>query len=261
MIDIHNHILFGIDDGSRSLEESINIIKKAIENGYTAIVLTPHYRLIQNYKCDNKKKYKIFCKLKEEVNKRNLPIELYLGNEITLDEDLFYYLNTEQVLSLNGSRYLLLELPFESKFKELDEILDLLIEKGGVPIIAHPERYKYYNIRDYKRLLKKGVLFQGNIGSLYGKYGLRPKQTLEKMLKKNMIHFIASDIHHDTQTSYDRVLDAMKIVEKLTNSKKKVQDLFITNALKVINDEEINPHVIYKKKYKLKWFKNNKRSS
>lgn len=256
MIDVHSHILFGVDDGSKSLEESINIIKKAIENGYTAIVLTPHYRAIQNYMCDNREKYNRFYRLKEEVNRRDLSIKLYLGNEITLDEDLFYYLNTEQVLSLNETKYLLLELPFQSKFEKTDEMLDRLIEKGYIPIIAHPERYQCYSdLCEFERFLKKGVLFQGNIGSLYGKYGLKVKEILEEMLKKNMIHFMASDIHCEEQTSYHRVNDAIKRVAELTRSKKIAQDLFINNAVKVIKDQRIEPYTIYKKKYKLKIFK------
>lgn len=259
MIDIHSHILYGIDDGSESLEESIRIIKKAIANGYTDIVLTPHYRVIQNFTCNNREKYKLYCQLKKEVENRELPINLYIGNEITIDEDLFYYLNAEEAFPLNGTRYLLIELPFFNVFKDLDEALDRLISKGNVPIIAHPERYEYYNdLSEYERLLNKGVLFQGNINSLYGKYGLKAKQTLEEMLKKNMIHFMASDIHHDSQTSYDRVDDAIKRVEELTRSKKIAQDLFTNNARKLINDQEIEPYTIFKKQYKFKLFSRSK---
>lgn len=259
MIDIHSHILHGIDDGAKTLEESINIIKKAIENGYTDIILTPHYRQGQNFTCNNRDKYRRYCQLKEEIEKQDLKINIHLGNEITIDEDLFYYLNAEQALPLNGTRYLLIELPFFSAFKDLDKYLDRLIEKGNVPIIAHPERYEYYqDLSEYERLLNKGVLFQANISSLYGKYGLKAKQTLEEMLKKNMIHFMASDIHTESQTSYDRASHAFKTVEELTRSKKIAQDLFINNAHKVINNEKIEPYTIFKKKYKLKIFNRSK---
>ena len=255
MIDIHNHILFGIDDGSKSLSESINIIKKAISNGYTDIVLTPHYRFKQNFVCNNINKYKRFVELQNEVERLELPINLYLGNEITIDEDLFYYLNAEEAMPLNGTRYLLIELPFSNVFEGLDSVIDRLIAKGNVPIIAHPERYLYYeNLSEFERLLKKGVLFQGNISSLYGKYGGKAKATLEEMLKKNMIHFMASDIHSDSQTSYDRVEDAKRRVEELTKSKSIADDLFVNNARKVINNEKIDAYRLLKKKYKLKIF-------
>lgn len=255
MIDIHSHILYGIDDGSKSVEESINILSKAIDNGYTDIVLTPHYRHIQNFVCNNLDKYRRFCELKKEVERQGLQINLYLGNEITIDEDLFYYLNAEEAMPLNGTRYLLIELPFFNVFEDLDNAIDRLISKGNIPIIAHPERYECYDdLSEFERLLKKGCLFQGNISSLYGKYGLKAKNTLEEMLKKNMIHFMAGDIHTDKQTSYDRVNDAMKRVEELTRSKSIALDLFINNGRKVINNEKIDGYTLLKKKYKLKLF-------
>ena len=255
MIDIHSHILFGIDDGSKSIEESINILNKAIRNGYTDIILTPHYRFEQNFVCNNLNKYKRFVELQNEVNKLELPINLYLGNEITIDEDLFYYLNAEEAMPLNGTRYLLIELPFFNAFEDLDKAIDRLLSKGNIPIIAHPERYEYYeDLSEFERLLKKGVLFQGNINTLYGKYGSKAKATLEEMLKKNMIHFMASDIHNDSQTSYDRVEDAKRRVEELTRSKKIAEDLFINNARRVINNEKIEAYRLLKKKYKFKLF-------
>lgn len=256
MIDIHSHILSEIDDGSSSIEESIAIIKKAIENGYTGIFLTPHYRESQGFIADNREKYKKFKKLQAEISKLNLPIKIYLGNEITVDEDFFYNLNTGQTVSLNGSRYVLLELPFLNKYEKIDEVIDRLVRKGNVPIIAHPERYFYYkDLNEYERLIKKGVLFQGNIGSLYGKYGLAAKETLEEMLKRNMIHFMASDIHKESQTSYDRANNAKQIVAQLTRSKQIADNLFENNAKKIIADQEIEVYSTYKKKYKLKLFK------
>lgn len=255
MIDIHSHILYGIDDGSKSIEESINILNKAIENGYTDLILTPHYRQMQNFCCNNIGKYRRFVELKKEVDRLELPINLYLGNEITIDEDLFYYLNAGEAMPLNGTRYLLIELPFDSAFEGLDSAIDRLLSKGNIPIIAHPERYLYYNdLSEFERLLKKGVLFQGNINSLYGKYGVKAKETLEEMLKMNMIHFMASDIHHDSQTSYGRVGDAMTRVESLTRSKKITEDLFINNARRVINNEKIEAYRLLKKKLKFKLF-------
>jgi len=150
MKDIHCHILFGIYDGSYNLEESIKIIEKAINNGYTDLLLTPHYRQIQNYTADNKKKKKYFDCLLEEVEKRNLKVNIYLGNEITLDDDFFYYLKTNQILSLNDSRYLLIELPFFKKFPNLKSIVKDIMDLGYVIIIAHPERYEKYSVEDLK---------------------------------------------------------------------------------------------------------------
>ena len=255
MIDIHNHSLFSIDDGSKSIEESINILKKAVANGYTDIILTPHYRKVQNFTCNNMDKYKKYLELKTEVENQNLPINLYLGNEITVDEDLFYYLNAKEAMPLNGSRYVLIELPLDHEFEEIDEVIDRLFEKGNVPIIAHPERYSYYtDLTLFDELFKKGVLFQGNIGSLFGKYGANVKVKIEEMIQKHMIYFMSTDIHHDNQTSYDLAQKAYKKVEELMKSSKLADDLFTNNAKKVINNEDIKLHSVFKKKYKLKLF-------
>ena len=255
MIDIHSHIMFGIDDGSKSMDESLSIICKAIDNGYTDIMLTPHYRYMQNFVCNNLCKYRRYVELKKEVERLNLPINLYLGNEITIDEDLFYYLNADEAMPLNGTRYLLIELPFDGVIDRLDEAVDRLLSKGNVPIIAHPERYEYYSdLSEFERLLNKGVLFQGNISTLYGKYGTKAKATLEEMLRRNMIHFMGSDIHTVNQTSYDRVKDAYNKVLELTKNKSITEDLFTNNAKKVINNEKIEPYALLKKKYKLRIF-------
>ena len=104
MKDIHSHILYSLDDGASDINESINIIKQAIDNGYTDIILTPHYRKIQGYVTSNKIKIDLFDDLKKEIKKKKIKINLYLGNEITIDEDLYYYMDTNQVLTLNNSR-------------------------------------------------------------------------------------------------------------------------------------------------------------
>jgi len=258
MKDIHNHILFGVDDGSKNLEESIKLIEKAVENGYTDLILTPHYRMFQDFVCDNREKYKIFTYLQQEVMDRNIPIRLFLGNEITLDDDFFYYLETRQILSLNNSRYLLLELPFFSKYEKLDEVLSKLEELNYIPIISHPERYHYYKIEDFHEMILKGVLFQGNIGSLYGKYGIKSKELLEEMLKRHMIHFIGSDIHHEEQTSYSRIQDVINRLEILTGSKKMAIDLVDGNIEKVIKNDEFLSYSTRKRKRRLKLFRKTK---
>lgn len=255
MKDLHNHILFGIDDGSRNLEESIKIIEEAERNGYTDLILTPHYRKLENFTCDNKSKRKRFKELKKEVEERNIGVNIYLGNEITLDEDFIYYLRTNQLLSLNDSKYLLLELPFVGKLDCLDEILEDLLENDLIPIIAHPERYADYNLDDYQKLINKGVLFQGNIGTLFNKYGTKTKNKLEEMLKRHMIHFISSDTHHEGQTSFSRIDHAIEKIELLTGSKEMALELVDGNISKVINNQNIEAYKVRQKKHGLKLFK------
>ena len=250
MKDIHSHILFDIDDGAYNIEESIEIIKQAINNKYTDIVLTPHYRKKQNFTANNKIKLELFNKLVDKVKKENLKINIYLGNEITVNEDLIYNLNTKQVLTINNSRYLLLELPFKGKRKYLDELLDELIENGYMIIIVHPERYKDYYIKDYKKMISKGILFQGNIETLYGKYGRSVKLKLENMLKKHMIHFMGSDIHKSYDITYER--NIKEKLEHLLNDEIMVNDLINKNIDKVIKNKEVKPYpIIENKKIKI----------
>lgn len=255
MKDIHNHILFGIDDGSESLEESIQIIKEAVQNGYTDIILTPHYRSIQDFTCDNQEKKRIFEQLTQEVERQNIPVHLYLGNEVTLDGDLMKYLKTDQILTLNESRYLLLELPFHSKFAMLHELIFRLRTAGIVPIIAHPERYEYYkDLDEFQQMIQEGALMQGNIGSLYCKYGKNVQERLEEMLKRHMIHFIGSDVHHKGQTSYHRIQETAERIEKLTGSKYIAEELVDKNIEKVIQNTVIHAYKIRVPRTKFKLF-------
>lgn len=253
MKDIHNHILFGIDDGSESLEESIQIIKKAVQNGYTDLILTPHYRTIQGYVCDNLEKKKRFDLLQEELKEQNIDVRLYLGNEITVDSNLMEYFDRNQVLPLNHSRYILLELPFQSRFSKLHDLIFKLRSLGCVPIIAHPERYEYYSdFNEFQRMIKEGALLQGNIGSLYGKYGKNVQVRLEEMLKRRMIHFIGSDVHHAKQTSYQRISDVETKIAELTGSREIARDLVDGNIDKVIRNKIVQAYAIRVPKRRLR---------
>lgn len=256
MKDVHNHILFGVDDGSKDLEESLKIIEKAVNNGYTDLILTPHYRQVQDYTCDNRRKRKIFKALQRAVKENELKIRLYLGNEITIDNNFFYYLEEDNLLTLNDSRYILLELPFAERIDNVESIFEKLIGMGYVPIIAHPERYElYYNFEELEKWIKMGVLFQGNLGSLYGKYGTKAKKQIEELLQRRMIHFMGSDVHHAEQSSYVRIRNAFEKIENLTGSKEIALDLVDRNIQKVIKNEEIEHYKIRKKKKRLKLLK------
>lgn len=252
MKDIHSHILYEIDDGAESVSESIEIIKQAINNGYTDIILTPHYRKKQGFVANNKIKKDLFNKLQKKIKNEKLNINLYLGNEITIDEDLFYYLNTDQVLSLNNSRYILLELPFTGRLKYLDSLFDELLESNYIPIIPHPERYNDYNIKDFISWSKKGILFQGNIESLYGGYGKKIQDKLESMIKKHLISFIGSDIHKSNHKTYER--DIKSKLNEILNDSKMVLELTDKNIDKVIKNELIKPYEIKEEKKKFKLF-------
>lgn len=236
--DIHSHILSGIDDGSSSATESMKILKLAIEEGVSDIILTPHYIYGSNYACNNKDKRIRFEVLKELVETRNLPIRLYLGNEILLCDNILELLENGECMTLNHSRYVLVELPMNNELLNVKNILFELINHEYIPILAHPERYHYISEDStfFESLIDMGVLLQGNYKSLLGKYGKGAERRLKKLLQKGMITFLASDMHH--AEAYDLKKAAKKVL-KIVKDKKIVHQLFVENFDYILYDRDV----------------------
>jgi protein-tyrosine phosphatase len=148
MKDIHNHILYNIDDGSNSYQKSIEILNDLEQRGVTDIVATPHYIIGTNYNSDNKKKLELLNKLKEKTN-----INLYIGNEVYLDNNILEHINNKQISTINNSRYLLVELPLNEIVECANEIIFELRNNDIVPILANPERYHYITLDDLKMFI------------------------------------------------------------------------------------------------------------
>lgn len=239
MKDLHSHILMGIDDGSRSIEESINILKKAKKAGVTDIMLTPHYIKNSKYDYNNLEKEELLDILKREMEDEGININLYLGNEIYIDEDILELIKEDEIMPLNNSRYLLVELPMMSELNDASEIFFELIRNGYIVILAHPERYTYIqsDISKLDEFIEMGVLLQGNYMSLYGKYGSNAENVLKQLLKENKIQFLASDIHHERSDYHLEKLE--KHLLKIVKDKEIVKDLLERNFDKVIEDKEI----------------------
>lgn len=239
MKDLHTHVMYGIDDGSRTLEESMTMLEKLSNEGVTDVMITPHYIENSKYNCNNKNKKQLFTKIKQEAKKRGININIYLGNEIMVNNNIMNLFNTE-IATLNASKYLLIELPMEKEFDDLDLVIKELTNNGVIPIIAHPERYSYVkdNYKWLEEYLKMGVLFQSNYESLFGKYGKEAKKTIKKLLKHNMVHFLASDIHHESSKCNLKKLH--KKLKRIIKSEDNINDLLNNNFTKVIKNEDIN---------------------
>lgn len=211
MVDIHNHLLYGIDDGSKSIEESIDILKDMEKVGYTDIILTPHYITDSSYnnpRSDNIKRLNI---LKEKLKEENIQINLFLGNEIFMDDDIHKLLEEDLISSLNDTNYLLIELPMSGEYSGYQEIFKYLLSLGYKVVLAHPERYISFQ-EDFSKvyeLEEMGVYFQSNIDSLVGKYGPAAEKMIIRLLKENKLVFLATDIHHKKH-DYKRWNDAKK---------------------------------------------------
>ena len=237
-IDIHCHILYGIDDGSKNYEESIELLKQHAIMGATDVILTPHYIENTKYKTNNKEKLNLLETLKEEAEKLNL--NLYLGNEVFVNNNLEEQILNGEIRTLNNTRYLLIELPMTNKIKNLKEIIYELKIKGITPIIAHPERYEYVqkNPKYISELIEEGALFQANYGSILGVYGNAPKRTIKKLLKYNYISFLGTDIHYPNSKIYKEFEKAIKKISKIIGEER-LEELVQHNPRRVLDDEEI----------------------
>ena len=234
MKDIHSHILYGIDDGSTSLEESLDLLSKLEHEGVTDIVVTPHYIIGSDYNSNNADKRKILEEVKKKTN-----IKMYLGNEVFLDNNILEYIKKKEISTINNSQYLLVEFPLTQKLNNYKEILFNLRKIGCIPIIAHPERYHYLKIEDFIELVESGCLLQGNITSLCGKYGRDAKKNLELLLRKHMIHVLGTDTHRHVLPIQDCVKELEKILDK-----KMIEDITVNNFDKIIVGDNIEPFEI-----------------
>lgn len=241
MIDFHSHILPNVDDGSTSMEETIKIIKEAEQVGFTGIISTSHY-LQGYYEFSDEERKRILEKAKMYPVRNDLVPncpKLYLGSEIYISPDILELIKDSRASTINNTRYVLFELPMNSKPLFVKDVVFKLIQNGYKPIIAHPERYSYVkdDIEYAEELAKMGVLFQANYGSIIGLYGREAKKTLKKLLKNNLISFLGSDVHKVGQI-YPHIPKALKKIKKII-SEDDVEKLTTLNAQKILNNEEL----------------------
>lgn len=194
MIDIHCHVLHAIDDGPFDLETSLQLCRMASSEGIRKIIATPHYIIGENCSYDIKGKIAI---LNSELRKQKIEIEIFPGNEAFIDYDLKDKLAKGECLTLNNSRYMLLELPMLEVPRFTADVIYEIQLKGYVPIIAHPERNIVICEKPeiiYK-LVENGCLVQVNSTSLMGTSGERSHNTAKQLLKHSLVHFVATDAH------------------------------------------------------------------
>jgi protein-tyrosine phosphatase len=239
MIDMHSHILPGIDDGAREITETLSLLKEAEEAGFTTIVSTSHYGKC-GYEVDEKERSVWINQLTSNLKNIAPKLTLALGNEIYVSNHMIEDLKEHRSSTINGTRYVLFELPFHDRVANLKDIIYDLISNKYTPIIAHPERYDFVqkNPNELIELLDLGVLFQSNYGSIIGQYGTKAKKTVELLIKNNFVHFLGSDVHREN-TIYKEIPKALKYLGEII-PKEEVDELTTINAKLVLAGEQID---------------------
>ena len=214
MIDIHSHIISGIDDGSKNTEMTIKMLEMAEESGTTDIVATPHF-MRGRFEVTYKEVIDEVENLKKLAKENSININIYSGQEVYYSRNILEYYNQGMIGTINNTRYMLIEFPMlEFNIEEAINTLYELQIRGIVPIIAHPERYKQFikNPSQINLLIKEGMLFQVNAGSINGDFGRDVKKTAIKYLNNNIYSFIGSDAHRDKGRNTD-IKNVIEILE------------------------------------------------
>lgn len=239
MIDFHSHIIPNIDDGSRSIEETFNLLKEAKEAGFESVILTSHY--IENYYETNVPERDMWVKaISENLQDKGIDINLYLGNEIYMSDNMMQLLIDGKASTINNSCYVLFEMPLNVEPMNLYDVIYSLQENKLIPVLAHPERYKFIQKEPelVSDLIEKGVLMQANYGSILGQYGDKAEIIVRKFLESNMIHFLGSDVHRPN-TIYKRIPQALEEIEEIVG-KQKLEELTNINPKLALENKRID---------------------
>ena len=198
-VDLHSHLIPGIDDGSQSMEESLSLLRGMREAGYEKVITTPHI-MSDAYRNTPDIIKKGLSTLREAVQKEGIAIAIEAAAEYYLDDGFYDHLRGGDVLTIGGE-YLLFETSYISKPLQLEEMIFEIASAGYTPLMAHPERYRYIQdpMREYSRLKELGVYFQVNLNSFGGYYGKGAKERVHFLSREGMIDFLGSDVHHQKQ--------------------------------------------------------------
>jgi protein-tyrosine phosphatase len=240
MIDIHCHILFGVDDGSDSLAESVEMAKIAYSGGTEIIVATPHSNVTGSYQnMWNETFEERVNELNQALEQSGCPVVVYPGQEIFCADGYDRYLQQGYLIPLNGSRYPLVEFDFDENSFSVYEKLRKLRSLGYVPVVAHPERYSFVHedVTAMYQMKNLGCLLQVNKGSLHGSFGGQAYAAALRILDNGCADMVASDAHSPyRRTPY---LDETYEFIAETYSFDYANWLLKENPYRVIQDKEI----------------------
>lgn len=237
MIDIHCHILPFKDDGSADWEASLQMARDAVRDGITAVIATPHHAngvylnpasgIIPSVE-----------QLNERIREAGIPLAVLPGQEIRMYEELLNDLERGELLTLGGSRYILLEMPSSRLPRRMEETCHELVIQGFVPVIAHPERNAEVADKPdkLKRLIEIGAIGQVTAQSVAGTFGKKLQKLSLDLCRMNAIHVVASDAH-DSQHRPFGLSEAYQVMEKELGQES--ARIYRQNAMIIAENQEI----------------------
>lgn len=221
-VDIHSHLLYGIDDGAKTFEDTLMLTKTLQSFGFSQFITTPHVmQYVWNNSADQIKAKEVATIA--ELEKHQIKVPFHSAAEYMLDDHFSELFQSEKLLTLQQN-YVLVEMSYINAPIQLYAFLFDLQVAGYIPVLAHPERYLFYhsNFDEYLKLKKAGCLFQLNLLSVVGYYGNEIAEIAEKLLQKGMYDYVGSDVHHKNHiAAFDqkvKLKDLVSIKEVIANN-------------------------------------------
>lgn len=200
LVDIHCHILPGVDDGAKDMDMALEMLRKEAEDGVSDVILTPHF--VSEHEADYNYAQR-FAELKEKVKEAFPELTLHLGRELFFSHSIPDLLESGRLQYMGDSNYALIEFAPDSDYQYIYRSLTYLSQSGVQPVLAHVDRVNNVGTKQATELVKSGIYIQVNAGSIYGKNGFRTRRKVQKLLQSGLIHFVGSDAHNTTSRAPD----------------------------------------------------------
>jgi len=238
-IDIHTHILPGVDDGSGSMEETIRMLRIALEERIETIIATPHYAI----GADNTSTQQLILiqnQVQEEAYKLSKDMKILMGNELFYSDGIVEALKAGNALTLAESRYVLVEFRTNEVYNTIYKGLGNLIRAGYIPILAHVERYQCLFKKEdlINDLIRMGCYIQMNSDSLSSSMFDSQASFCRRLVKQGLIHFIASDCHDDKHR-VPALVSAVKMIKKKIDDEGLIDQIFYDNPISILENTYI----------------------
>jgi tyrosine-protein phosphatase YwqE len=210
-VDMHSHLLPGLDDGLQELDQTMEFMRKLHQMGYQKFICTPHI-LSDMYPNSPETILPKLDIVRSALLENNIDVKVDAAAEYMVDIDFENLVNENKHLLTFGKNFILIEMSYAAPSNNIESVIFNLKLKGLQPVLAHPERYNYYlgNIKQFQRFIDLGCYLQVNLLSLLGYYGEPAKHTAQSLLKKGMITFLGTDMHHDNHMNALKSLASKK---------------------------------------------------